>query len=105
MQQLMDEIDLRDMRYELYLEEGHQPGKTIAEFAVGQQIETVVMGMTGRSGVAGLVAGNSAEEVLRGVPGSVVTLASGCSFPPIEPDEGLRAGKRRHTPVAAPAGC
>ena len=34
MQQLLDKIDLRDIDYELYLEEGHQPSKVISEFAV-----------------------------------------------------------------------
>jgi nucleotide-binding universal stress UspA family protein len=104
MQQLLDKIDLRDIKYELYFEIGHHPAKVIAEFAVRTKIETVVMGMTGRSSIAGLLVGNSAEEVLRGVPCSVVTLGSGCSFPPIGPDAGVPASKRRQTPVAAPAG-
>ena len=102
-QRLMDQIGLGDIRYKLYLEEGRRPGKTIAEFAVRGQIETVVMGMTARSGVAGLLAGNSAEEVLRGAACSVVTLASHRSFPSIERDEGLLAGKRRQTPLSVPA--
>jgi nucleotide-binding universal stress UspA family protein len=91
MQQLLEEIDLGESTYEIYLEEGHQPAKVIAEFAVRRKIETVVMGMTGRSGIAGLLVGNSAEEVLRGVPCSVVTLGPDCAFPSIGSDEDLLA--------------
>jgi nucleotide-binding universal stress UspA family protein len=94
MQQLLDKIDLKDIPYELYLEKGHQPAKSIAEFAVRRKIETVVMGVKGRSGITGLLVGNSAEEVLRGVPCSVVTLGSGCSFPPVIRDAGLPASKQ-----------
>ena len=101
--QLLDKSDLTDIKHELYFEMGHPPAKVIAEFAVRKKIETVVMGMSGRSGMAGLLVGNSAEEVLRGVPCSVVTLASGGSFPAIRPGARLPAGKRRQ-PAAAPVG-
>lgn len=88
MKHLLDSIDLEGIKYELHFEEGHQPAKVIAEFAVRRQVETVVMGMTEHRGVARFLVGNSAEEVLRGVPGSVVTLRSGRSFPPIGPESG-----------------
>jgi nucleotide-binding universal stress UspA family protein len=94
MQRLLDTMDLGDTQYKLYLEEAQQPAKAIAEFAVRNQIGTVVMGMMGRGGLAGLLVGNSAEEVLRGVPCSVVTLRSGYSFPRVDPQEGLPAVKK-----------
>jgi nucleotide-binding universal stress UspA family protein len=93
MRQLLDKIDLRGTKYELYLEKGHQPAQVIADFAVRRQIGTVIMGMTGRRRIAGLLVGNSAEEVLRGVPCSVVTLGSARSFPAVAPDEASLASK------------
>jgi nucleotide-binding universal stress UspA family protein len=104
MQQLLDKIDLKDIQYELYLERGHQPAKAIAEFAVRRKIETVLMGMKGRSGIAGLLVGNSAQEVLRGVPCSVVTLGSGCSFHPLGLTQVYQPVNSRRMPGAAPAG-
>ena len=51
-----------------------QPGDAIPEFVVAEGIDLVVMGTVARSGVAGMLIGNTAERVLRKLPCSVLTL-------------------------------
>ena len=51
-----------------------EPEDVIPEFAVAQGIDLVVMGTVARSGVAGLLIGNTAERVLRSLPCSVLAV-------------------------------
>ena len=51
-----------------------QPGDVIPELAEELQVELVVIGTVGRTGVPGLLIGNTAEEVLSAVDCSVLTL-------------------------------
>lgn len=51
-----------------------EPEGVIPEFVVAQGIDLVVMGTVARSGIAGLLIGNTAERVLRKLPCSVLAV-------------------------------
>lgn len=51
-----------------------RPEDVIPEFVVAQGIDLVVMGTVARSGIAGLLIGNTAERVLRQLPSSVLAV-------------------------------
>jgi nucleotide-binding universal stress UspA family protein len=51
-----------------------EPDAIIPEFVVAEGIDLVVMGTVARSGLAGLLIGNTAERVLRKLPCSVLTV-------------------------------
>lgn len=51
-----------------------EPEAVIAEYAVSGGIDLVVMGTVARSGIAGLLMGNTAERVLRTLPCSVLAV-------------------------------
>jgi nucleotide-binding universal stress UspA family protein len=50
------------------------PEDTIPEFVVAHGIDLVVMGTVGRSGISGMLIGNTAERVLRTLPCSVLAV-------------------------------
>lgn len=95
MKRFLAEFDLESSPYELHLAKEHRPAKAIVDFAAWRQIETVVLGTADRSGLARLLIGNSADEVLRAVECSIVTFKAGRSFPPIEPDEASSVPRNR----------
>ncbi|MEM1300370.1 MAG: universal stress protein [Pseudomonadota bacterium] len=51
-----------------------EPGDAIAEFATSHDIDLIVMGTVGRTGLAGFFMGNTAETILRAVKCSVIAL-------------------------------
>jgi nucleotide-binding universal stress UspA family protein len=51
-----------------------EPADVIPEFVVAEGIDLVVMGTVARTGIAGLLIGNTAERVLRKLPCSVLTV-------------------------------
>lgn len=51
-----------------------EPEEVIPEFVVAEGIDLVVMGTVARSGLAGVLIGNTAERVLRKLPCSVLTV-------------------------------
>jgi len=51
-----------------------EPGHLIPELAAGREVPLIVMGMVRRTGVAGLLVGNTAERILRQVHCSVLTV-------------------------------
>jgi nucleotide-binding universal stress UspA family protein len=59
-------------------------GDVIVDFAEAQQIDLVVIGTVGRTGIPGLLIGNTAEEVLSSVQCSVLTLKPEGFKSPIE---------------------
>ena len=59
--------------------------EVIVDFAEEQQIDLVVIGTVGRTGIPGLFIGNTAEEVLSSVRCSVLTLKPEGFKTPIEP--------------------
>jgi nucleotide-binding universal stress UspA family protein len=51
-----------------------EPENVIPEFAAAEGVDLVVMGTVARSGIAGLLIGNTAERVLRRLPCSVLAV-------------------------------
>jgi universal stress protein E len=51
-----------------------EPEDAIARFVESQGIDMVVMGTVARTGIAGLVMGNTAERVLQRLRGSVLAV-------------------------------
>lgn len=50
------------------------PGDVIADFAEAEEVDLIVMGTVGRTGLAGFVMGNTAETILRAVRCSVIAV-------------------------------
>ena len=60
-----------------------EPEEAIARFVESQGIDVVVMGTVARTGIAGLVMGNTAERVLQRLRGSVLAVKPpGFRIPP-----------------------
>ena len=51
-----------------------EPEDVIPEFVVAEGVDLVVMGTVARAGIAGMLIGNTAEQVLRKLPCSVLTV-------------------------------
>ena len=64
---------LDELKAQVYLLKG-EPGHLIPELAAKLGVELIVMGTVSRSGVAGLLIGNTAEKILRRVDCSVLTV-------------------------------
>ncbi len=70
---LLSRVDFTDLQPRLHLIEG-DPDERIPELAAAQGIDLLVMGSVCRTGIAGFLIGNTAEEVLNQVDCSVLTL-------------------------------
>jgi nucleotide-binding universal stress UspA family protein len=70
---LLGRVDVTDLKPRLHLVEG-DPDERIPELVMEQGIDLLVMGSVCRTGIAGLLIGNTAEEVLNQVDCSVLTL-------------------------------
>jgi universal stress protein E len=70
---LLRRVDVADLKPHLHLIEGN-PDERIPELAEAQDIDLLVMGTLSRTGIAGFLIGNTAEEVLNKVDCSVLTL-------------------------------
>jgi universal stress protein E len=70
---LRSSFDDRLAGVEVMLRRG-EPEEVIPEFVVSQGVDLVVMGTLARTGIAGLLIGNTAERVLRKLPCSVLAL-------------------------------
>jgi len=70
---LLGRIDVTDLKPHLHLVEGY-PDDLIPELVVSQGIDLLVMGTVCRTGIAGFLIGNTAEEVLNDVDCSVLAL-------------------------------
>lgn len=83
---LIDEFGTRaaDVRRECI---NGEPGLAIPEFATTERADLVVMGTVARTGVAGLLMGNTAETVLRALKGSVVAVKPPSFETPVNLDE------------------
>ncbi|TVQ97284.1 MAG: universal stress protein [Deltaproteobacteria bacterium] len=73
LQTLIDEVDLKDLTPQLHLRVG-LAAQEIITFARDEQVDLVVMGSIGRTGLKRLFIGNTAERVIRSVPSSVLTV-------------------------------
>lgn len=63
-----------------------EPESVIPEFAVAEGVDLVVMGTVARSGIPGLLIGNTAERVLRKLPCSVLAVKPDGFVSPVSPD-------------------
>lgn len=70
---LLGGMEIRDLKPRLHLLEG-DPDARIPELVAAQGIDLLVMGSVCRTGIAGFLIGNTAEEVLNQVDCSVLTL-------------------------------
>jgi universal stress protein E len=71
--ELLQQHTLNDVKYEAYLLKG-EAGVLIPELAQAKAVDLIVMGTVSRTGVAGLLIGNTAEKVLRRVDCSMLTV-------------------------------
>jgi nucleotide-binding universal stress UspA family protein len=61
--ELLKPYDLEMPKHEVYLLKG-EPGRLVPEVAAAREVELIVMGTVSRSGVSGLLIGNTAEKIL-----------------------------------------
>lgn len=71
--ELLQKFRLEDLKVQLHLSRG-APGEVIPALARRKRIEVIVMGTVCRTGIAGLLIGNTAETILRQVKCSVLTV-------------------------------
>ena len=75
-----------DLKLQVYMLKG-EAGHLIPELAAEKEAELVVMGTVSRTGVAGLLIGNTAERILRLVDCSVLTVKPDGFVTPVRLDE------------------
>ena len=63
LEEMLEPLQLGDLKYKVHLVKGEAP-EVITELATKKQVELVVIGTVGRTGISGLLTGNTAEEVL-----------------------------------------
>jgi len=70
---LAAEYDLSDISHSVVVRKG-DPGEMIIDYADKNEIDLIVMGTIGRSGLSGLLIGSTAEKVIDQVNCSVLTI-------------------------------
>ena len=70
----------------LHLRQG-TAGEAIPALAADLEAELLVMGTVGRTGISGLLIGNTAETILEGITSSVLAIEPPGFRTPIEPDD------------------
>jgi len=70
---LIEKFDLKEKEYHSHLLKG-DPGELIPELVKKKKMDLVVMGTVSRTGIAGLLIGNTAERVLNQINSSVLTV-------------------------------
>lgn len=73
------------LRLQRVVHQNNNPVQEICAFATAQQIDLIVMGTHGRSGLSHLFAGNVAEEVVRKASCPVVTVRAGKKAAEVSP--------------------
>jgi universal stress protein E len=81
LQELVGQADLQGIQYRLHLTRG-KPAPAIAEFARRTGVDLLVMGVMQRTGAAALLAANCAEEVLKELDCSILTIRQEVSRTP-----------------------
>ncbi len=76
----------QDLKSQVYMLKG-EPGYLIPEVAAKMEAELIVMGTVSRTGVAGLLIGNTAERILRQVDCSVLAVKPDGFVTPVTLDE------------------
>lgn len=83
---LLKKYPLKDLKFKIYMPKG-DAGALIPALAKALEIELIVMGTVSRAGVAGLLIGNTAEQVLNQVNCSVLTVKPEGFITPVKLDE------------------
>jgi len=83
---LLQNYELGDLKHHVHLLKG-KAGNLIPDLAKRKRVEIIIMGTVCRTGVRGLFIGNTAEEVLRRVDCSVLTIKPDGFSTPIRLDE------------------
>ena len=84
--ELLQPYPLQELKAQVYLLKG-EPGHLIPELTGRLGVELIVMGTVRRTGVAGLLIGNTAEKILRRVDCSVLTVKPEGFVTPVRLDE------------------
>lgn len=83
--ELLQLYDLENLKHLVYMLKG-EAGRLIPALAAEKEVELIVMGTLSRTGVAGLLIGNTAEKVLRQVDCSVLTVKPEGFITPVKLD-------------------
>ncbi|MGB5844849.1 MAG: universal stress protein, partial [Anaerolineales bacterium] len=83
--ELLQLYDLENQKHQVYMLKG-EAGNLIPALAAAKEIEIIVMGTVSRTGIAGLLIGNTAEKVLRQVDCSVLTVKPEGFITPVKLD-------------------
>lgn len=83
--ELLQLYDLENLKHQVYMLKG-EAGRLIPALAAEKEVSLIVMGTLSRSGVAGLLIGNTAEKVLRQVDCSVLTVKPEGFITPVKLD-------------------
>ena len=81
--ELLQRYDLENLKHQVYMLKG-EAERLIPALAAARGVELIVMGTVCRTGVAGLLIGNTAEKVLRQVDYSVLTVKPEGFFTPVK---------------------
>jgi nucleotide-binding universal stress UspA family protein len=84
--ELLQPYLVQDARFQVYMLKG-EPGHLSPQLAEQLEVGLIVMGTVSRSGVAGLLMGNTAERILRQVGCSVLTVKPDGFVTPVRLDE------------------
>jgi len=77
---------LKDLKHQVYMLKG-EAGRLIPELAAEKKVDFIVMGTVSRTGVAGLLIGNTAEKILRLVDCCVLAVKPDGFVTPVRLDE------------------
>jgi nucleotide-binding universal stress UspA family protein len=84
--ELLRGYPLQDLQSQVFLLKG-EPGHLIPKLAAELEVGLIVMGTVSRTGVAGLLIGNTAERILRQVGCSVLTVKPDGFVTPVKLDD------------------
>jgi nucleotide-binding universal stress UspA family protein len=84
--ELLQPYALQDLIHQVYLLKG-EPGHLIPQLVAEKEAGLIVMGTVSRTGVAGLLIGNTAEKILHQVDCSVLTVKPDGFVTPVKLDE------------------
>jgi K+-sensing histidine kinase KdpD len=84
------------------LDTSDQPAEAITRYATSEDVDLIVMGTQGRSGLSHLLAGSVAERVVRHAPCPVLTVRHP-EHEFVVPDAPRRDGAKNHSPIPGAA--
>ncbi len=83
--ELIQQHPIEDLKSQVYLLKG-DAGTLITDLAREKQVDLIVMGTVSRTGLSGLLIGNTAEKVLQQVNCSMLTVKPNGFVSPVKPD-------------------